>query len=55
MKDLKRQIANEAIKALATHYNTTTQKVAMSISNGNEKLIGELNTICEKTLEALYE
>ena len=55
MKDLKRQIANEAIKALATHYKTTEQKVALSISNGNTKLISELNSICEKTLEAVYE
>jgi len=54
MKDLKRQIANEAIKSLSIHYKTTEAKVAMSISNGNTKLINELNDLCEKTLEAIY-
>jgi len=55
MKELKRRIANEAMNTLAKHYNTTNSKVALSISNGNEKLMKELNTLCEKTLEALYE
>jgi len=55
MNYTKQQIANEAITTLANHYNTTTSEVASAISKGNTKLANELNSICEKTLEALYE
>ena len=55
MKELKKQIATEAIKAVAIHYNTTPAKVAEAIAFGNTKIIKAVNDICEKTLESLYE
>ena len=55
MNDLKLEIIKEATKTIAKHYNTNEDEVLFAIANGNEKIAKELNTLCEKTLEALFE
>lgn len=55
MNEVKREIAKEALKALAGHYKTTTAKVSEAIVAGNTKLVKELNAICEETLNELYK
>lgn len=55
MNELKDRIVKESSIVLAGHYNTTPERLLIEIANGNVKVLKELNNICEKALEALYE
>lgn len=54
MEQLKKQIAAEAIRAIARHYNTTEYKVSLAMATGNKKVTRIVNAICEGTLNNLY-
>jgi len=55
MEETKRFIVDEAMIIIAGHYKTTVYEVAKAIKDGNIKLEEQLNSLCERTLEACYD